>query len=293
MQQISRIQRLETTDIRHSISREAIIGHETTWKISNLGAVQSRHGYDESLLEYIRQEALRLKEQRAMHKHLNLTFITGADRYIPEIRDLINDPLRLERLSDMAGTKLEPYPFSVVGSTVTFMGPHDGAVDWHCDGVPVTELIPLSISDPIVGGELEIFLGNCEVGKAKTDRGELLSPDKVLKLPHKMGYSTLGQFVGILHRTVPIQIGERVTLVLNMRSVEKPYIDDNRMFYLAADNDHENHWITEMAEDVWKRQLPAYRAFEAKRESLAMEPPVMTGLPMAPVGIDPTVRSNW
>ncbi|RWH71546.1 MAG: hypothetical protein EOR72_17410 [Mesorhizobium sp.] len=74
-----------------------------------------------------------------------------------------------------------------------------------------------------------------------------------------MNYATLGQFLGVLHRTAPIQLGERVTLVLNQRSTIRPYVDDNRLFYLAADNDHDRAWVNELAEDVWTNQLPAYR----------------------------------
>ncbi|TIQ01565.1 MAG: hypothetical protein E5X50_32465, partial [Mesorhizobium sp.] len=35
--------------------------------------------------------------------------------------------------------------------------------------------------------------------------------------------------------------------------------DDNRMFYLAADNDQDRAWVNELADDVWTNQLPAYR----------------------------------
>ncbi len=256
------------TGIRHFMSREAILGHESSWQISDFGMAQRRHGYDPGLLETIRQRAVQLKREHAHRKHLNLTFITGADRFIPEIKELMHDQRRLDRLSDLAGARLEPYPLSIVGATVTFMGPNDGAVDWHCDGVPVTELVPLSISDPIVGGELEIFLGNSESGRARADRGENIPRSELLTVQHKMGYSTIGQFVGVLHRTRPIEYGDRVTLVLNQRSVERPFIDDNRMFYLAADNDLGREWVNEMAEDVWSHQLPAYRRAEAAREAV-------------------------
>ncbi len=264
------------TDIRQSMSREAVLGHETAWKISDFGVVQFRHDYDSQLLETIRRKAIELKETHACQKHLDLTFITGADRFIPEIKDLIHDRKRLDRLSAYAGTRLEPYPFSVVGTTITFMNPSDGSVDWHCDGVPVTELVPLSLSDPIFGGELEIYRGNCEVGKARTDRAEEIPEHDILRMPHLMGHSTLAQFVGVLHRTRPITYGERITLVLNLRSVERPFIDDNRLFYLAADNDQDRSWVDEMAEDVWTNQLPAYRrlraALEADRKDGAPSP---------------------
>lgn len=271
--------------VRQSITRSAIVGHDTSWKVSNLGAVQFQHNYDPQLLETIKNKALELKEERASQKHLDLTFITGADRFIPEINELIHNKQRLELLSDFAGTKLEPYPLSVVGSTVTFMGPEeqDGTVDWHCDGVPVTELIPLDISDPIIGGELEIFLGNCEVGKSLTDEGITPDASDILRVPHKLGYSTLGHFLGILHRTAPIKYGHRLTLVLNLRSVERSFVDDNRLFYLAADTDHEDQWIKEMAEDVWTNQLPAYRKIEASR----------TGKTEAAAQFDPSVRTTW
>jgi hypothetical protein len=259
-------------DIRHSISREAILGYETAWQVSDLGAVQFKHHYDPDLLSRIAKRALELKCQHAHKKHLDLTFITGADRYIPEIHEIIHDTNRLERLSTLAGTRLEPYPLSIVGSTVTFMGPQeaDSTVDWHCDGVPVTELIPLDISDPIVGGELEIYLDNCEIGRSKINRGEPLPERQILRIPHRMGYSTLGHFIGVLHRTAPIQFGHRLTLVLNLRSVERPFVDDNRVFYLAADTDQETEWVQELTRDVWARQLPAYRRFEAARTRRAV-----------------------
>ncbi len=270
-------------DIRHSISRDAIIGHETAWSVSQLGAVQFRHAYDPALLEAIRVKALQLKQEHAVRKHLDLTFITGADRFIPEIKELINDRARLDTLSGFAGTKLQPYPLSTVGTTVTFMSPTDGAVDWHCDGVPVTELVPLEISDPIIGGELEVYLGDCEVGRSRINRNLPLAERDILRIRHQMGYSTLGHFLGVLHRTAPIHYGTRVTLVLNLRSVEKPFVDDNRMFYLAADTDQESAWVKEMAQDVWENQLPAYRRFEEAR----------TGVAAPETAVPAQMRTNW
>jgi len=272
-------------NIRQSISRDAIIGHDTSWKVSNLGALQFQHDYDKELLNVIKEKALKLKEEKAQKKHLDLTFITGADRFIPEIKELVNDKLRLERLSDFAGTKLEPYPLSIVSTTVTYMGPTetDGTVDWHGDGVPVTELIPLDISDNLIGGELEIYLGNSDEGQALTDQGIVPKESEILRIAHKMGYSTLGHFLGVLHRTAPIQFGQRLTLVANLRSVERPFVDNNRLFYLAADTDQEDDWVKEMADDVWQNQLPAYRKIEASRAK--------TGV--APSQFDPSVRASW
>lgn len=271
------------SSVRQSVNREAILGHESSWKVSDLGMVQFRHGYDPEILEAIRQRALKLKEEHAYRKHLDLTFITGADRFIPEIKDLIHDQRRLDRLSEFAGTRLEPYPLSVVGSTVTFMSPQDGAVEWHSDGVPVTELVPLSISDPIIGGELEIYQGNCEEGKARIERGDPILEHEILRVAHKMNHSTLGQFVGVLHRTRPISYGERITLVLNSRSVERSFVDDNRLFYLAADNDHDRVFVEEMAQDVFDHQLPAYRKAQY----------VMAEAPAVKTSEIQKTRANW
>lgn len=247
------------SDVRHSVSREAILGHDTSWKVSDLGLVQFRHGYDPALLEAIREKALEIKEEHSVHKHLDLKYIPAAHKHIPEIDQLINDPKRLDRLSEYAGTRLEPYPISVIKSAITFMGPDDGSIEWHADGVPLTELIPLSISNPIVGGELEVFLGNTDEAQARQENGEYIKKHEAMRVPHKMNFSTLGQMLGVLHRTRPIQFGERITLNLNLRSAEKPYIDDNRLFYLAADNDEDRSWVDEVVADLWQRQLPAYR----------------------------------
>ena len=91
------------------------------------------------------------------------------------------------------------------------------------------------------------------------ESGHELPRNKIMRIDHKMGYATLGQFLGVLHRTAPIHLGSRVTLVLNQRSAAKPYVDDNRLFYLAADNDQDRSWVDELAQDVWTNQLPAYR----------------------------------
>ena len=70
-------------DLLCAMSREAIIGHDTAWKVSQFGVAQFRHGYDSALLAAIEDAALKLKASHAVHKHLDLTFITGADRSSP------------------------------------------------------------------------------------------------------------------------------------------------------------------------------------------------------------------
>lgn len=249
----------KTNRISHYQSLDSLIGHPTFWKISEHGIAQFRHEYDSELLEIILNKALALKEQLAHKRHLNLRFIRGAQRYIPEINQLIFDSQRLNYLSEIAQVELEPYPISVVQSIITFMGPEheDGALTWHTDGIPATELIPLEMKN-LEGGELMIFLGNHEVGKYLVDEGLEIRDEQILKIKHRLGSSSFGQYIRVLHRTAPIQRGYRVTLNLNLRSKLKPYIDDNTIVYLGADN-IDPEWVDEFVQDAWNKQLPAYR----------------------------------
>ena len=244
-----------------ALSRDEILGAPSYWRVSNLGVVQARHDYDRGLLQTILAKALALKEDKALKRHLNLRYIRGAQRFIPEINELIHDALRLDRVSTLAGTELEPYPISIIGSIITFMGPEDGdgAIAWHCDGVPVSELIPLAIED-LDGGELQVFQGSADHGLALLEQGQALPEKRICKVQHRLGYSTLGQFLRILHRTAPIRRGTRVTLNLNLRSRDRAFVDDNNLVYLAADNP-DFAFAPELMDDVRRHQLPAYRAF--------------------------------
>ena len=219
---------------------------------------QYKHNYDQNLLATILKKALAIKEEAAVKRHLNLKYIRGPQRLIPEINQLNHDPLRLARINQLVGAELEPYPISIVASTITFMGPEDGdgTVDWHSDGCPVTELIPLSIDDNDDCG-VEIYKGNHETGHALLAEGKEIPGDQVFGVQHRVGSSTLGQFIRVLHRTVPMSRGTRVTLVLNLRSREKPYVDDNSLHYLGADNP-DFSWVDEVISDVREHRLPAY-----------------------------------
>lgn len=248
------------SDMRYYIDRESITGTPTHWKVSNFGMAQFKHNYDEKLLSTILRKALAIKEEAAIKRHLNLKYIRGPQRLIPEINQLNHDPVRLARINQLVGTELEPYPISIVASTITFMGPEDsdGTIDWHSDGVPVTELVPLSIEDNDDCG-LEIYKGNHETGHALLAEGKDIPSDQVFRVQHRVGCSSLGQFIRVLHRTSPMSRGTRVTLVLNLRSREKPFVDDNSLYYLGADNP-DFSWVDEVVNDVREHQLPAYEA---------------------------------
>jgi len=250
-----------TTVVTHTATRTDLLGYETHQKVSELGVLQRRHDYPKDLLDTILTKALALKDADSKRQHLDLRLITGAHTVIPEINELVRWPGRLEALSKLAGTTLEPYPVSVIASTITFMGatPEDGVVDWHADGVPVTEIIPLDISEDAIGGDLRVYHGNYEQALARHQRSEQFNAEEILHFPHRIGYSTLAQLMRVLHSTEPMRRGQRISLNLNLRSANHPYIDDNALYYLGADNPSFN-WLEEYIDDVKYRQLPAYMA---------------------------------
>ncbi|MTE22077.1 hypothetical protein F0L17_23800 [Streptomyces sp. TRM43335] len=241
-----------------SIDRSTLLGKDEHWKISDLGVMQLQHDYPSDLLKTIRDKALAIKEEQSANVHLNLRFIRNAQKFIPEIKELVHWPGRIESLSELAGTELEPYPHSVISTALTFMGPEDGTVDWHGDGPPVTELVALEVDDA-VGGRLEIFQGDFDAAMAAVQKGHVLPSDRMIHLQHKVGSSMFGQLMRVAHRTEPMTRGTRITLTMNLRSVAHPYIENNPMYYLAADNP-DFEWVDEYVADVRERQLPAYLA---------------------------------
>lgn len=253
------------TEIKAQYSRSEIIGYKNFYQVSDLGVVQFKHNYDPAILKTILKKAIEIKSACAEMRQLSLNYIRDASSHIPEINELLHAPERVRLAGHLAGTKLEPYPISVISSIITFTSaePEDGAITWHADGVPVTELIPLAIVDP-EGGELELYRGVADEGLARVHQGQEIEPDKIIRIQHHEGYSILGQLMRLMHRVRPVTRGYRITLNLNFRSLEKPFIDDNSMCYLAADNP-DFAWQSQYIDDVRTRQLPAYlRSIEAE-----------------------------
>lgn len=247
-------------EISFQMYRDQIIGAPSYHQVSNLGVVQFKNDYDPDLVRHIAGKALAIKRSAAEKRHLNLNYIRGAHLYIPEILELVHWPGRLERAESLAGTRLEVYPLSIISTVVTFTSanPEDGSIVWHADGIPVTELVPLTIDD-LVGGELELYRGNADEGLARYNSGERIADDRIVQIKHQEGYSVLGQLMRLMHRVRPVEQGSRVTLNLNLRSLERPYIDDNTMCYLAADNP-DLAWQEEYVRDLRDRLLPSYMA---------------------------------
>lgn len=240
-------------------SRCDIIQKPSYWKCCELGAVRDDHQYSERLLQTILDKANVIYNDLSEKRHLNLRYIRDAKKYIPEVEELINDRERLDRLSELAGIRVETYPIGVISSTITFMSNDemDGTVAWHADGVPMTEMIPLEISENIKGGELEIYRGDYEIGLAVLQKQQDIPKDQILALPHRTGCSIFAQLMRVLHRTAPITKGRRVTLNLNVRSKQQPFVDDNHLYFLGADNP-DFEWIDDYIRDVKNKQLPAY-----------------------------------
>ncbi|MDH6238401.1 hypothetical protein, partial [Cryobacterium sp. CG_9.6] len=204
-------------DITQQFTRRELLGKETFWQASDFGAAQLSHQYPDDLLATICTQAREIKEESSETKHLNLRYIRGAHKLIPEILELFHLDGRLNALSEIAGTELEIYPISVITTAITFMGPDDGTVGWHGDGVPHTELIALDV-DNVTGGALEIYRGDFEEGSAAVHNGEDLPANMLTHIPHEVGSSIFGQFMRVLHRTQPMTSGNRITLTLNHRS---------------------------------------------------------------------------
>jgi hypothetical protein len=245
----------------HHTSRRDLLGKTTQWRISDLGVAKVRHDYPADLLEVISRRAAEIKERESRKRHLDLRFIRDAQSLIPEIGELVHWPGRMEALSDLAGTQLEHYPFSVANTVITFMGPEDGTVQWHCDGVPATELVALEVDD-VEGGELTVYAGDFDEGFEIACSGGTLPDDRLVRLQHEVGCSMVAQLIRVLHRAEPMTRGSRITLNLGLRSAQRPYIDDNSMYYLAADNPSFD-FVDEYVADVRERQLPAYVAGHA------------------------------
>jgi hypothetical protein len=242
-------------EIIRSYSRDEIIG-PSYWKISDFGVAQFRHNYNPELLKKIASKAMELKSDLANNRHLDLNYIRGVQRYIPEVQSFLEDKERLAKLEQLVGVPLEVYPISVITSIVTFMGSEDGTISWHTDGPPLVEIIPLDI-DNLEGGETQVYCNNHEIGRLELEENKELPHNKIISVEHKMGFSLLGQFYRVLHRASPIYNGSRMTLNIGYRSRNKPYIDDNSLVYLGADNP-DFEWLDQYYDDVKQNKLPAY-----------------------------------
>lgn len=252
-------------DAQLSMTRTEMIG-PSYWKMSEFGLVQFEHGYDAGLLERIRRRAWALKDELAHNRHLDLNYIRGVHRYIPEVLELLHDARRHSRLEAFAGEPLEPYPIEQVRTLLSFQSADEGSIGWHTDAGGCIELIPLDM-DGLSGGEFQVYRGQPDIGRHLESVHGAIPEQEILTVPYRMGCSTFGQFFRVLHRAAPITAGRRVTLMMAMRSVARPFLDDNMPWYLGADNPNFDTWLPAYLDDMRNRQLPAYLEFSKRAAS--------------------------
>ncbi|NEO55209.1 MAG: hypothetical protein F6K54_20290 [Okeania sp. SIO3B5] len=242
-------------NIIHHYTREELIG-PSFWKFSDLGMVQFQNNYDQALLDTIRRKAIALKNSLSSPSCLSSSYIREPHKHIIEINELLEDKERIARLESFVGNSLEVYPLSIARCFIHFMNPNDGSLFWHSDAVPSLEIINLELSD-VVGGEMQIYKGSEDEGRMELVKNGKIPEEKLLTVKPRLEYSVFGQFTRTLHRTRPIESGSRIALLIAYRSKEKPYIDDNTVWFLAADNPR-MEWLDDFTQDIKSTKIPAY-----------------------------------
>jgi len=119
--------------------------------VTNLAYAVIEHEYDFTIMQRIALRALEL-EPLAKGEFLGLRHLRGAQTLIAEVATLMHDSARLKALSDLCGTELEPYPFTQAGAHINYYEPDRVPIDFHTDGPPYVELIPLLLEGKSRGG---------------------------------------------------------------------------------------------------------------------------------------------
>jgi hypothetical protein len=183
--------------------------------ISPLGYARYAHDYPADLLDGILTEARRIAEYaweaRSADRYLGLRHLRAAHEAIPLVKTLMHDRERLARLSDLAGTELEPYPITRAASHINLYRPGEVPIEHHTDGA-------------------------AEDGKRALRQGEALDTGQHMHIPQRTGHAVLMQGRRLLHTAEPLADGERITLVLVMRSAAEPWKDGNSLARLLLDD---------------------------------------------------------
>jgi hypothetical protein len=208
--------------------------------ISPLGYARYAHDYPADLLDGILTEARRIAEYaweaRSADRYLGLRHLRAAHEAIPLVKTLMHDRERLARLSDLAGTELEPYPITRAASHINLYRPGEVPIEHHTDGAAMVELIPLFTSGVAEGGGTLVYAGPPEDGKRALRQGEALDTGQHMHIPQRTGHAVLMQGRRLLHTAEPLADGERITLVLVMRSAAEPWKDGNSLARLLLDD---------------------------------------------------------
>ncbi|MFF3276025.1 hypothetical protein ACFYWU_34580 [Streptomyces chrestomyceticus] len=206
----------------------------------DLGYARYEHGYPQDLLATVLDEARALArtewEAQSADRYLGLRHLRAAHEAIPAVKTLLHDRDRLRTLSELAGTELEPYPITRAASHINFYRPGEVPIAHHTDGAALVELIPLHTVGTDRGGSTLIFRGSPERGRHLLEQGERLPVEDHAAVPQRMGHAVLLQGRRLLHTAQPLSDGERITLVLVMRSVTEPWKDGNSLARLLLDD---------------------------------------------------------
>jgi hypothetical protein len=226
-------------------------------RVSDLGFAVIDHSYEDELLARILHRARELR-RAAQCKFLGLEHLRAAHVQIPEVERLMRDRRRLAYLSEIAEVELEPYQVTTAASHINFYSANTLPIAMHTDGAAFVELIPLIASGSRGGGATLIFRGPRDEGELILREGRSLPDDSIEQIPQHVGRSVLLQGRMLLHGAETIPDGERITLVLAMRSIAEPWKDDNSLMRLMLDDDLEQIQ-TEWLADVVARKLPAFK----------------------------------
>ncbi|WP_345381376.1 hypothetical protein [Pseudonocardia yuanmonensis] len=228
---------------------------------ADLAFARYTHDYDDEGLESVLARARELHAEAAQaqagERHLGLDHLRRVQDLVPEVRRLVHDRDRLDRLSDLAGVELEPYPIPTSCSGVNFYRPGQAPIALHRDGPAFVELVPLHADGGQEGGSTLVFRGPADVGAVRAAQGDLPAAE-LEAVPQRVGAAVLLQGRMLLHTAELLTDGHRVTLVLSLRSRAEPWKDTNTLGRLLRDDRPED--VAEAWEhDVETRQLPALR----------------------------------
>jgi hypothetical protein len=230
--------------VTEQASLRAITGIDDELKrVSDLAYARIRHSYDRQLLDRIERKSRAIADNYFAsasncdgNRFLGLRHIREAQRRIPEVQQLMTDSRRLERLSELAGTELAPYPIARASAHVNFYRPGEVPIEYHTDGAAMVELIPLCTSGSTNGGGTLIYRGPAEDGEYRLARGDHFDRDELEHIPQDTDHSVLMQGRRLLHRAESFADGERVTLVFALEAVGEPWKDDNTLMRLLLDD---------------------------------------------------------
>lgn len=263
--------RLEVVHLHtNSATLQQVTGVERdTRRVSDLAFHSFEHGYPPELLARIASQARELadreREAQDGNRFLRVRHLREAQNHIPEVGQLMRDPARLARLSELAGTTVGPYPMTRAAAHINFYRPGEVPIDFHTDGAALVELIPLYTSGTTGGGGTIVYRGEAGSGLTRLADGDTFGGDELQHVPQSVGRSVLMQGRMLLHSAESFDDGERVTLVFALEAVSQPWQDDNTLTRLLLDDPLDrvlDEWVAQA-----QRRVALYTQTQAHQPS--------------------------